>query len=208
MKAGLSFVGEQGFYPTWASPSRWVFQRTLISVGGMMAGYAEIEPSQVSVAGQIIVWIPPRGGFLRGLMPSALHSERNEALHQLAAFILRCYGKDCPLTIAYVQQAQSVVADASLRPAQWRLQCPTCVGKVGPSLEVVNAKTIIQRWEAVGRPCLENPGASAVFSAAAPIKDLPAWVGKNDPSHLELAYLGQQLWADLHTMMAALSSAV
>src|ERR1700720_590858 len=57
--AGIPFIGEEGFYPDWAKWSGiWVFQRTLVSVGGFMPGYAELAAARLSVSDQVIVWVP------------------------------------------------------------------------------------------------------------------------------------------------------
>src|SRR2546423_798766 len=100
---GLPFVGEDGFYPDWAPrDGRWLFQRTLATLGGMMAGYAEMVAARTPGADQVVVWVP-RSGVL-----------------------------------------------------QW----------------------------------------------------LPVWIAKSEPSHLELAYLGQQLWPDMQTMMKDLRAGI
>lgn len=203
---GIPFVGENGFYPSWCRGlGRWVFQRTLVSVGGLMSGYAEIVAESTPGSDQVIVWVP-RSGTLVRLLPGALNDERQEAIRQLANFALRCYGEDCTLSIGSPQQAQSVISEAGLRPEQWRFQCPLCGGPVGPDLASVAAEPIVNRWKERGSPTLDNPAASAVFRSAPKITDLPDWIRKNDPSHLELAYLGQQLWPDAHAMLESLKA--
>jgi hypothetical protein len=203
---GIPFVGENGFYPIWArGGGRWIFQRTLISVGGLMAGYAEIAAQNVSSADQIIVWVP-RKGFVRYIFHGIIHKERQEALYQLFGFLLRCYGNNCILKLSSPQQIQSVVSEFGLRPEQWRLSCPSCGGTIGPDLEPVSANKIIRRWQDVGRLPLENPAASAAFKSAPVISNLEDWIKKNNPSHLELAYLGQQLWPDTKSMLDSLCS--
>jgi hypothetical protein len=104
------------------------------------------------------------------------------------------------------QQVQSVVSEFGLRPEQWRLSCPSCGGTIGPDLEPVSADKIIRRWEEVGRLPLENPAASAAFKSAPVISNLEDWIKKNNPSHLELAYLGQQLWPNTKSMLDSLFS--
>ena len=32
--------------------------------------------------------------------------------------------------------------------------------------------------------------------------DLPNWIQESSPTHLELAYIGQQMWPDISTMFA------
>ena len=205
---GIPFIGENGFYPSWVrGAGRWVLQRTLVSVGGLMSGYAEMVALRTPGSDQVIVWVPRSGGFVRRLVPGALHEERQEALRQLANFALRCYGEDCRLALASPQQVQSIVSEAGLRPEQWRLQCPTCGGQIGPDLSPVAAEPIVKRWEETGRPTLDNPAASAAFRSSPGISDLPEWIRKNEPSHLELAYLGQQLWPNAHAMLDFLTAA-
>jgi hypothetical protein len=204
---GIPFIGENDFYPSWVkNRERWVFQRTLVSVGGLMAGYAEMAASQVSIADQVIVWVPRSTGLVGTLLNGTLHHECQAALSELVAFTLRCYGNDCPLTLSSTQHVQSVITEIGHRPARWRLQCPTCAGQVGPDLAPVATGSILSRWNSVGRPPLENPAASATFRSAAPISDLADWVQKNEPSHLELAYVGQQLWPDARTMLESMGA--
>jgi len=51
---GIPFVGEKGFYPNWAKGSaRWIFQRTLVSVRGMLEGFAELAALDVAVPNQV-----------------------------------------------------------------------------------------------------------------------------------------------------------
>lgn len=171
----------------------------------MMSGFAELVAAHTPGSDQVIVWVP-RSNVLARLLPGALHQERQEALGQLANFDLRCYGEDCTLSIGSPQQAHSVVSEDGVRPEQWRLQCPTCGGPVGPDLALLASEPIIDRWKKRGRPTMDNPGASAAFRSAPDITDLPGWVVKNDPSHLELAYLGQQLWPDAHAMLESLKA--
>lgn len=208
MGHGIPFVGERGFYPKWAAGSgRWIFQRTLVSVGGLMAGYAELVASRTPGSDQVIVWVPQGGGLIRRIVPGILERERQRALNKLSSFSHRCYGAECSLDIITPQQAQSLLHEFHVDPAQWRLGCPSCSGQVGPNLEVVSAGPILERWDQLYRPPLDNPVASATFKAAPQVSDLERWVSDNDPSHLELAYLGQQLWSDTGEMLQYLASA-
>ncbi len=186
---------------------KWAFQRTLTSIRGLMEGYAEIVASRTFGSDQLIVWVPRKKNFMRKILPGAIHEERQRALQQLAKFKLRCYGQNCRLSASSSQHVQSLVYEAGLRPEQWRLQCPNCNGQVGPDLDPVMAAPILKRWEELGRPALDNPTASAVFKSATVIKDLNEWIRKSDPSHLELAYLGQQLWPDATKMLDFLMAA-
>ena len=133
--------------------------------------------------------------------------EREPALRQLGWFTLRCYGEDCKLAVGSPPELLNVVFDPDSPPQRWRLQCPKCNGRVGPDLAPVSADRIILRWGSIGRPPMDNPGASAAFESVAAITELAEWVRKNNPSHLELAYLGQELWPDLRAMFDSLKCA-
>ena len=203
---GIPFIGENGFYPSWVvRDGRWVFQRTLTSLGGMMEGYAELVATRTPGADQVIVWVP-RATHLRNLRQGALHEERDDALRQLCRLTLRCYGDDCTVARSSPQEVRSVVDERGIPPEQWRLQCARCRGVVGPDLEAITSHPLITKWLSLGRPPLDNPAASAAFKSAAAVDDLPAWIAKNAPSHLELAYLGQQLWPTIENMFTALGA--
>ena len=198
---GIPFIGENGFYPSWViRDGRWIFQRTLSSVGGMMEGLAELVAARTPGADQVIVWVP-RTTHLRALRQGALHEERDDAIRQLCSLALRCYGDDCTVARSSAQQVRSLVDERGIPPEQWRLQCPKCGGVVGPDLEPVAPYPLITKWLSLRRPPLENPAASAAFKSAAAVVDLPGWIARNDPSHLELAYLGQQLWPTIEDML-------
>lgn len=202
---GIPFIGQNGFYPRWAKgSSRWLFQRTLTSVG-TMAGYAELAASEVATANQIIVWVPPRRMF--GWAPSStIHLERQQALAQLGVLSMRCYGNECNLNFDQPLAIRTIIYERGIKPEQWSLICPLCGGIVGPNLEPVTADGVIRRWNKVGKPALENPCASALFKSAAAVSDLPAWILSNTPSHLELAYLGQQMWRSIDIMFQGLDT--
>ena len=133
----LHFVGEDGFYPTWAhNVGRWVFQRTLVTVGDMPG--AELAVKGVRGADQVIVWVPPLRDTSEG---SGSERERLEALGQLSTFPLRCYGKGC--TLALVSEKDIVgfgsrTADAS--PDAWLLLCPW--SRLGASRSWPGAETL------------------------------------------------------------------
>jgi hypothetical protein len=204
---GIPFIGQDGFYPPWAKGSaRWLFQRTLVSVGGMMSGLAELVAARVPAAQQIIVWVPPRRRIFDSRSLTSIHTERQRALSQLSTFSLRCYGKECDLKLGNFHAVCTVVQENGLKPEQWYLMCPNCGGIVGPDLAPVNATGIIRRWNKVGKPALENPAASAVFKSAPAISDVPTWIQTSDPSHLELAYLGQQMWRSIDVMFQGLGT--
>ena len=79
---GISFIGERGFYPSWArGAARWVFQRTTITIGQIGADMARIHAMEVPVSEQFVVWAPPTRLPILGALPSAVHRERQQALH-------------------------------------------------------------------------------------------------------------------------------
>jgi hypothetical protein len=171
-----------------------------------MAGYAELVAARTPGADQVIVWVPSSTGLLRSLAAGSLYKETQDAIAGLLEFVLRCYGDDCALSSGSTQHVQGLVSEFGQRPERWRLQCPTCGGAVGPDLQPVTTDLIITRWRQVGSPILDPPTASAAFRSATPISDLPNWIQRSDPSHLELAYLGQQMWPSAAAMMKYLAS--
>jgi hypothetical protein len=199
---GIPFVGQNGFYPPWArGAGRWIFQRTLTTVGPPL-GLGELVALGVAVADQVIVWSPPKRGAAYWVGSGALHAERSAALRELVQMALRCYGKNCR-AIRKQELAKSAVSETGLHPEKWLLECPLCGGQVGPDLEPVSSDVIVERWETSVRPALDNPAAGADWRSAAAILDLPKWIEKGDPSPLELAYIGQQLWPTIGDMFAA-----
>ncbi len=187
---GIPFVGQNGFCPDWVKDrGRWVFQRTLASIAGDGPSLGELVAHRTPGADQVIVWLPRHDTDA---------DERPTALHQLSQFKLRCYGNGCSLATT---PAVSVVLDISARPERWRLQCPICFGRVGPDLEPVWFEPIIGRWATAGYPALENPYAGPEFKSVAPITNLIEWIANNQPSHLSLAYIGQQMWSDAKAML-------
>lgn len=202
--SGISFIGQDGFYPEWVKGAgRWVFQRTLVSVGGFLENYAELAAKRVFGSEDVIVWVPLLRSDSFDNRHSELLLERQSARSQLASLPLRCYGPDSCFPVA-----SPIVHEYAPEPERWRLFCPSCPGRVGADLEPIEPRPILTRWFYLGRPSLENPGASAAFQSAPPIVDLPTWIHTADPSPLELAYIGQQLWPDLRTMLEACRSGV
>jgi hypothetical protein len=207
---GVPFIGENGFYPRWATGNgRWVFQRTFWDIGPKVDGYAEAVMWRIPSADQVVVWAPRRGAVFCHFLPAAIHSERQDALRKLSCFSLRCYGQDCNLEFGRRGHAQCFVVEAGLRPQRWRLQCPICAGRIGPDLAPVAAEPLVKRWREVGCPVLDAPIASPLLrpknrSGGGFIADLAEWTRKDNPSHLELAYVGQQLWPDAAEMLDAL----
>lgn len=206
MTNGVPFIGENGYYPQWVKGSgRWVFQRTLVSIGGMMSGIAELSAESVPAAKQIIVWAPPRRGLLSRFFSSEIHRERENALGQLSELHFRCYDNECQLKLESPMSVKKLIRERGIRPEEWALTCPECGGTVGADLAPVNASAILRRWVEVGRPALDNPAASAVLKSASLVTNLSAWIQQNDPSHLELAYLGQQMWSSIHVMFQTMA---
>jgi hypothetical protein len=210
---GIPFIGEEGYYPEWAGISgRWLFQRTLISVGQILGDIARLHAAQVPEAEQIIVWAPKARVSPPTHDLSSVHNERQLALNQLHGLTLVCYGDQCDLPKpgeCCVQgiQTSSVIREYGVHPEQWALVCPSCGDKVGPDLGIIGVMPIINRWLSLNRPQLENPGAASTLKSAPAITDLPTWVQQFEPSHLELAYVGQQMWSDIPTMFIDMDAA-
>jgi hypothetical protein len=208
MSQGLPFIGEDGYYPPWAKGrGQWVFQRTLVALGGLMAGAAELAAQQVPSAGQVIVWVPQRRGLLRRIDFSAMQAERQIALHELWTMDFLCYGDGCDLEIRRPSGIAQLIEERGIAPEHWHLSCPECGAVAGPNLTPVTADGILKQWHKAGRPKLESPSASRLFKAATPISDLAKWVEAGDPSHLELAYVGQQMWSNISAMLDDLKKA-
>jgi len=174
-------------------------------MGQMLGPIAQLRAMEVPVSEQVIVWCPPSRLPFIGSLPSAVHRERQRALTQLQQFTLVCYGERCtapkPATKASSMAVSSVIREQGVQPDQWLLVCPLCGASVGPDLGVVSHDAVVARWEAAGRPALENPGAGAGIRSAAAVTNLPTWIAQLDPSPFELAYLGQQLWPDILSML-------
>jgi hypothetical protein len=203
---GIRFVGEDGFYPAWAQGSgRWIFQRTLISVGGPLEGYAELVAARVRVADSVVVWAPLRRLAWGAASQADLRHEYALAVGELLGVKLRCYGSDCLIDVEMSGLLRVRIPENGGYPEDWRLICPRCGrGQLGPDLEPVRAEPLVNRWRALGRPSLDNPGAGACFASVPRVTELDEWIRANEPSHLELAYLGQQMWPDLVSMFASL----
>jgi hypothetical protein len=201
-EVGIPFIGQNGFYPNWAKGSgRWVFQRTLAYVEGPL-GLGQLVELDVPVATQVIVWVPAKRGIAYWFGTQALHDERNSAVNQLERMPLRCYGKGCR-AVRKRGLAKGAVIEQGVYPERWFLACPFCNGRLGPDLDHVRIDVIVAHWKGSGGPALDNPAAGPDWSSASQIPDLPAWIQKSDPSPLEVAYLGQQLWPSLCDMLAA-----
>jgi hypothetical protein len=174
----------------------------------MLAGHAELAAHNVPTSDQIVVWVPRKRGILSGVLLSALHQEREAALYELMQLRLICYAeRGCSWVNTSPALARAAVHETGVRPEQWRVTCPSCGSVAGPDLAPVRRDPIVKRWIAAGKPVLENPAASAAFRSTAPVHDLPAWIEKSDPSHLELAYLAQQMWPTIGEMLEACTAA-
>lgn len=207
---GIPFIGENGYYPRWArGSSRWVFQRTLIVIGQMLGHVTRFHAMEVSVSDQVVVWSPPTRLPILGALPSAVHRERQQALSELQRLRLVCYGDKCrapkPGSGSEGMAASAAIHESGVQPDKWLLVCSFCGASVGPDIACVSGEPLIRRWESVGRPRLENPGAGAGLRSAAQIADLPEWISRSEPSHLELAYLGQQMWPDIGSMLTTMT---
>lgn len=209
---GIPYIGENGFYPEWARGSgRWLFQRTLIVMGRLLGDIARIHALEVPASTQIIVWSPrPRLPVLN-LLPSRIHQERQIALQELRRFTLVCYGEHCDSPKPGGSHTKglnpgAVIDEIGLYPENWFLRCPSCGECVGPDLGLIDTTSLIARWNILRKPILEHPGAAKGIKSAQPIVDLNNWIQTTDPSPLELAYLGQQMWPDIGTLMDAMSA--
>lgn len=210
---GIPFIGEGGYYPHWARRSgRWLFQRTPIVIGQTGADMARFHAVEVPVSDQFVVWAPPTRLPILGALPSAIHRERQQALDELSRLRLVCYGGKCsapkPGSSSCGMAPTSVIKESGVQPDKWLLLCPTCGASVGPDIASISPGPLISHWQSIGRPRLENPGAGWNLQSVPAIVDLPEWVSHSQPSHFELAYLGQQMWPNIERMLAAMTESV
>ena len=91
-------------------------------------------------------------------------------------------------------------------PRDWRVRCPQCHSLVGPNIFNLSSERIIERWKAKAKPVLDDPCAASMIASSAPIKDLEEWIQRFKPMKTELAYVGQQLWANLSEFVSAAST--
>jgi len=183
----VKFIGEDGFYPKWAQgEGRWVHQRVLVVTGGMPS----LEPPG---ANRYLIWVPPKSGFL-GARKSGPQVEGRCASEELNQIRFHCFG------CGWEGMGNKLVCSGG-EPRYWLLQCPECFAVVAPDLRGLDTEVIIEQWHRLGRPALENPGASWNIVSIKPINDLRDWIDSFEPMANELAYVGQQLWPNFANFM-------
>lgn len=211
---GIPFIGEYGFYPRWARGSgRWLFQRTGVMIGQIHGELGRLEAMQLPVSDQIIVWCPPRRIPIFSALPSAIHRERQNALNELNRLKLVCYGEKCqapkPGSTSDGLATSAVIQESGVRPDKWLLLCPSCRASVGPDLGFMTTHSplsiVIQRWETLGRPGLDDPSAGAALDSAGNVVDLAEWAKRLKPNPFEFAYMAQQMWPDIETLSTAMA---
>lgn len=137
-------------------------------------------------ASKYLVWVPPKSKFLRlkKTKPQIEAQRASEELNQIPFVCPRCGWKG-------IGSELGCIGD---KPAYWLFECPECFALVEPDLFGLDTEVIINQWERLGRPVLENPGAAFNIVSAPPVDDLRNWVDSFKPMANELAYVGQQLW--------------
>lgn len=196
------FIGENGFYPSWAKGNgRWVLQRVL-TTGGLGGLITQIDNlAKPSVANEALIWVPPNG--LRRLFQTG-GREATRALLELMNTPLICEKSDWSKDWSTFTPSFEIKPDDH-GPRDWRVRCPLCHSLVGPNLFNLSPERIIERWKAKGKPALDDPSAASLIANSNPIKDLEEWIQKFKPMKTELAYVGQQLWANLSDFISATS---
>jgi hypothetical protein len=128
------------------------------------------------------------------LFQRTLASVRDDIASEIAA-------RQVPSAIRNVTDIAKLIREEGITPENWRLVCPICGGLSGPDLTPVTVECLLTQWHKVARPKLENPSAGRFWRSAAPATDLDRWIRELDPTKLELAYLGQQMWPDIGKML-------
>lgn len=201
MPEWVHFIGEEGYCPAWAK-GRWVLQRVLTTVRGMMQQIDEM--SRPWISHESLVWAPSYGILARAIPAVRLLGEADSALEEVQriSFI-------CPRCSWRGSQPGIVTGNVSGitngGPEHWVLRCPEC-GRLPegrgvpdrhilqPDISNVDANLIVKRWEKNSRSKLDHPAASRTTKSVGIIKDLDEWIRQYEPNQYELAYVGQQLW--------------
>lgn len=166
---------------------------------------------EIPLSDQLVVWVPPTRLPFLGTRPAAIHQERQQALNELQGLRCVCYGDECkapkPGSSSGSIIASSAIRESGVQPDKWLLLCPLCGASVGPDVADMAAEPLMRQWQSISQPELENPGAGWNLQSIAPIIDLPQWIQSSQPSHLEIAYVGQQMWPNLAVMLKAMKEA-
>lgn len=198
----VKFIGEDGFYPKWATQNgRWVYQRVLTTVRGMMQDLDTLTRPQIS--SEVLVWAPKKWSLLTLFGSHDL--EVNRAMHELRYIPLVCSRCDWK-----GNHSSFEIFDLTSGPIAWRLRCPECQSGVEPDLYSVDFEAVkdflVRRWVVLGHPILDPPGAATSARSFRPISDLPEWISTSVPQENELIYVGQQLWSSFAEFVDALQS--
>ena len=180
------FIAEGGFYPGWVRGGRrWVIQRVFTTVRGIIGETDTL--SRPTVSYESLIWVPRRG-WLAALQPFESGADASRALEELQRIPLVC--SECE----WCGCSPRIDADRGAGPSRWRVRCPSCYSLVGPDIDFLDPKVIIQRWKERARPRLDPPGAARLIESIAPITNLEEWFERFQPMENEVVYAGQQLW--------------
>lgn len=189
------FIGQNGFYPAWAKGNeRWVIQRVLTTVKGMMATTDEM--ARPAISRESLVWVPRH--WLSAFRSFETGVQASRALNELQQISLVCSACD------WTGNVPGIEVNPREGPTGWRLRCSDCYMLVGPNLDGLDPSAIIQRWKEQGKPRLDSPAASVLIESVAPLLDLETWIqdDKYPPMENEVAYVGQQLWPNFAQFIA------
>jgi hypothetical protein len=150
-----------------------------------------------AVSHESLIWVPKRVGI------SAIFTRReNQAIRataELSRIPIVCGG--CDWTGSH-----PAIESQGRGPEHWTLRCPACGSIVGPDVDSLDSLKILARWDAVSRPVLDQPGAATSIKSIRPIADLRQWIRSYEPMENELAYVGQQMYANFADFILACSS--